>query len=53
VLDMFEAWIGEEPFRLGVRQYLKARESADDRPHGVHPGRVAEARLIEHGLRIG
>ena len=25
VLDMFEGWIGEEPFRAGVRQYLKER----------------------------
>src|SRR5947208_6789545 len=34
VLDMFEGWIGEEPFRHGVRQYLAQRgdgnATADD-----------------------
>jgi len=29
VLDMFEAWIGEEPFRLGVRQYLEERRDGN------------------------
>jgi alanyl aminopeptidase len=27
VIGMFEAWIGEEPFRLGVRNYLEARRN--------------------------
>ncbi|TMH62471.1 MAG: M1 family peptidase, partial [Betaproteobacteria bacterium] len=29
VLDMFEGWIGEEQFRLGVRQYLKERSDGN------------------------
>jgi len=27
VIGMFEAWIGEEPFRLGVKNYLEARRN--------------------------
>jgi alanyl aminopeptidase len=34
VIDMFEGWIGKEPFRLGVRRYLESRRdgnaTADD-----------------------
>src|SRR4029450_1461572 len=29
VIDMFEGWVGEEPFRRGVRRYLESRRDGN------------------------